>query len=269
MQELARSINRAGVTLYAIDAEGNHGNSIRSALTEQGATSEAISVVTENYREPLEFASKATGGRLLESSGKLAEQLVEMFEGLQTYYSLGFSPPADWQRGSAHDLDVDVKMKGLRVNHREEVTLPESNEREAGATVAALMYQTVDNRLGIRAQPGTPATRADGAVVLPVNIEVPIAKLELIPRDGKHAGSLTIYVSSKDAKGNPGSVQKIPFHLAIPDDMVDKARGDSAHYPLPLILRPGDQQVAIGIRDDVSGVFSALRLEIGEYSPPL
>ncbi|MDH3746139.1 MAG: VWA domain-containing protein, partial [Acidobacteriota bacterium] len=35
MLNLARATNRAGVTLYSIDAEGNHGGIIRSALTEQ------------------------------------------------------------------------------------------------------------------------------------------------------------------------------------------------------------------------------------------
>ncbi|MEM7350871.1 MAG: VWA domain-containing protein [Acidobacteriota bacterium] len=266
MRQLASAANRANVTLYAIDAEGSHGGDLRSALTEQGATSEAVSVVSENYREPLEFASKATGGRLLQSSGKLADQLVDLAVGLRTFYSLGFTPPAEWQPGSDHKLEVKIKAKNLVVNYRQEVRLPEADEREAGATVAALMYQTVDNPLEIRAKPGFEVPRQDGTAALPVNLEIPIKSLGFLPQGGAKACSLTIYVSIKNKEGNPGKIQKIPFHLAIPDDKMEEALADSAHYPLPLVLRPGDRQVAIGIRDHVNGLFSAVRLDVAQYS---
>ncbi len=267
MRQLADAANRAGVTLYAIDAEPSHGGEIRSALTEQGATSEAITAVDENYREPLEYASKATGGRLLQSSGTLGEQLVELTRGFSTFYSLGFAPPAGWQPGSERELEIRVRgRKGLEVNHREKVWLPRADDREASATVAALMYHTLDNPLGVRATPGLAAPREDGNAVLPVNLEIPIANLQFLPRNGTQAGSLSIFVSTRDAAGNPSRVQKIPFHLAIPDDKMEQASADSAHYPLPLVLRPGDQQVAIGIRDDVAGNFSAIRLDVSEHS---
>lgn len=269
MEELAKAANRAEVTIYAVDAESNHGGEIRSALTDQGAWSETVSVIDENYRAPLEFATKATGGRLLQSSGKLADQLGDLFVGIQTFYSLGFTPPDDWQPGSDHRLEVEVKGKGLRVAHRDEVRLPRPDEVEAGAIVAALMYQTVDNPLAIEANPGLAAPRDDGSALLPINIEIPIAKLELLPKGDVHAGSLSIYVSTKDADGNPGAVQKIPFHLDIPGDKMQEAMASSAHYPLPLVLRPGDRQVAIGVRDNFSGRFSAIRLDVSQFSQQL
>jgi VWFA-related protein len=267
MDQLADTANRAGVALYAIDAESSHSAEIRSALTEQGAFSEALTTIDENFREPLEFVSKATGGRFLQSSGTLADQLVELAGGLRTFYSLGFAPPAGWQSGSDHKLDVKVKGKGLVVNHREQVRMPEPDEREAGATVAALMYQTVDNPLEISAKPGFEVPREDGqTAALPVNLEIPIKNLGFLPQEGAQACSLTIYVSVKDKDGNPGKIQKIPFHLAIPDDKMEQALTEAAHYPLPLILRRGDRQVAIGIRDNLGGQFSAIRLDVAQYS---
>jgi VWFA-related protein len=268
MRQLAGAANRAEVTLYAIDAAGAHGGEIRSVLTEQGATSEAVSVVDENYREPLEYASKATGGRLLQSSGTLADQLVELVDSLQTFYSLGFTPPADWEPGADHDVRVEVRASGLRVRHRERVVLPAPDEREAGATVAALMFQSVDNPLGLRAVAGDTVPREDGTTVLPIQLEIPIDGLSFLPKDGTQAGSLTIYVSRKDADGDPSQVQRIPFHLAIPDDKMDEARGNVAHYPLPIVLRKGDQQVAIGVRDNTGGVYSAVRLDVSGHRRP-
>ena len=276
MDQLATAANRAGVTLYAIDAESSHSAEIRSALTEQGAFSEALTTIDENHREPLEFVSKATGGRFLQSSGTLANKLVELAGGLRTFYSLGFAPPADWQAGSDHKLEVKVKGKGLVVNHREQVRLPKPDEREAGATIAALMYQTVDNPLEIVAKPGFEVPREDGqTAALPVNLEIPIKNLGFVPQEratgggqtaGVQACSLTLYVSIKDEKGNPGKIQKIPFSLAIPDDKMEEALANSAHYPLPLVLKRGDRQVAIGVRDNLGGQFSAIRLDVAQYS---
>jgi len=266
MDQLAATANRAGVTLYAIDAEGDHGGDARSALTEQGATSETLSVIDENFREPLEYSTKATGGRLLRSSGRLTEQLVDLLGDFDTFYSLGFVPPTGWDPGSAHDIKVEVSAKNLSVRHRDAVRIPEPDEREAGALLAALRYQTIDNPLGFLVVPGPRAEPEQGAAALPVRLEIPVGNLDFVPQNGMQAGSLTIYVSTMDEAGNTSRVQKIPFHLNIPDERMEQAQADTAHYPLPLVLRSGDRQVAIGIRDDVSGVFSSFRLDVSDLS---
>ena len=265
---LAKAANRAGVTLYAIDAEGDHGAIVRSALTEQGATSETLSVIDENFRAPLEATTKATGGRLLRSSGRLADQILDVVGDLQTFYSLGFNAPDDWDTDTDHDIEVKVKGQNFVVRHREEVKLPKPDELEASATVAALMYQTANNPLGIRATPGSRVKRDDGNAALPVDLQIPIEKLGFLPTGETQSGSLTIYVSTKDAEGNPGKVQKIPFHIDLPEEIVAQAirQNDAARYPLPLVLEPGDSHVAIGVRDNVNGVFSAIRLDVAQYS---
>jgi VWFA-related protein len=266
INKLAASANHAGVTLYSVDAEEHHGAELRSALTEQGVTSETQSVIEENFRAPLEHATKATGGRLLRSSGLLTDQLGDLIRDFDTFYSLGFMAPADWEAGSDYDLEVKVKGKGLVARHREEIRLPKPDEREASATVAALMYQTANNPLGIRAIPSTEVRRQDGTTALPVILEIPVRNLGFVPQGDSQAGSLSIYVSVKDKDGDAGRVQRIPFHLAIPNEKMKEAIADSAHYPLPLVLRPGDQQAAIGIRDNVNGLFSAIRIEVEQYS---
>ena len=269
IDQTALAVNRVGVTLYAIDAEGSHGGQVRSALTEQGATSETISVIDANFREPLEAVTQATGGRLLQMSGTLADRLVDLVRDFDTFYSLGFALPASWEPGSVHSIDVDLRdgRRGWTVRHRSEIRLPEPEEREAGATVATLMYHSVDNPLEIRALPGDQAPGPDGTRLLSVNLEIPVAGLTLLPGESVHAASVTIYVSVKNAGGDPGPVQKVPFHLNIPAEKVEEALGERAHYELPLVVRPGDRQVAIVVRDDPSGILSAVRLDL-DAPPP-
>ncbi|MEM1179414.1 MAG: VWA domain-containing protein [Acidobacteriota bacterium] len=269
MQRAADVANRAGVTIYAIDAEGGHGAKLRSALTEQGSTSESVSVVEENFRAPLEFTTQATGGKLLRSSGTLAEQIDDLLDDFDTYYSLGFTAPDGWEPGVEYDIKVKVKKRGLRARHREKFRVPLAGEREASATVTALMYETVDNPLGIKATPGSEAPREDGTAALPILLEIPVGQLDLVPQGDTHAVSVTLFVSIRDKDGNPGPVQRVPFHLNIPADKVEEAKGQSAHYSLPLVLRPGDRQVAIGVRDDVNGRLSTLRLDVARFSQAL
>ncbi len=269
VEKVALTANRAGVTLYAIDAEGGHGQKLRSSLTEQGATSESVSVVEANYREPLEFTTKATGGRLLRSSGQLVEELGKLSRDFDSFYSLGFMPPDAWDAGTEHTIKVKVRGKKLLVRHRNEVRLPKAGEREASATVAALMYQTVNNPLNISATPSARAPRDDGNNALEVILEIPVGSLTLVPQGESHTASIAIFVSVKDKDGNPGAVQKIPFHLNIPNDKVADAKTNSAHYPLPLILRPGDRQAAISVKDDIDGTLSTIRLEVAEFAPTL
>lgn len=98
-------------------------------------------------------------------------------------------------------------------------------------------------------------------------LEIPVRNLALLPREGTHAASIAIYVSTKRANGDTTDVQKVPFNLAIPDDKLAEALAESAHYPLPVVLRAGDQQVAVGVRDNISGQFSAIRVDVSRLAP--
>ena len=266
VEKVALTANRAQVTLYAVDAEGNHGQILRSALTEQGATSEALSVVDANYREPLEFTTQATGGKLLRDSGRLGEELRTLIRDFESFYSLGFTIPEAWPLGSEHNIEVRVRGKQLRVRHRDEIRVPKPGEKEASATVSALLHGTFENALGIVATTARGEAREDGNTAISVVLEIPIAGISLVPTGDVFAASLSIFVSVKDDGGNPGKVQKIPFHLNIPADKVDEAKQNSAHYPLPIVLRPGDRQVAISVKDDVDGTLSTVRLDVASWS---
>lgn len=266
MRQLATTASRAGVTLYAVDAAGGHGMEVRSALTEQGATSETVTIVDENYREPLEGPAKETGGRLVVASDRLDEQLKEMFQGLRTFYSIGFAVDEAWSAGAAYDIEVAVAGEGLRVRHAQTLRVPARDEREAAATTAALLYGAQDNPLGVRATPGSAVPRDEGVIALPVQIEIPIDRLSLLPGGESLIGSLAIYVAVKDSVGDPGRVQKVPFELVIPTREIDRAIQDYAHYTLPVVVRKGDRSLAIGVRDNVGGMFSAIELDLSAYS---
>ena len=97
-------------------------------------------------------------------------------------------------------------------------------------------------------------------------MKVPVGDLALVPWNGVHKAQLSLFVSVRDGEGGARPVQKLPFHLDIPDDQLEEARGQEAVHSLPLIVRPGDRLAVVGVRDDFAAQESAVRLELGPWS---
>jgi VWFA-related protein len=261
-RQLAQAANAAQVTVYPIDAESDHVAEIRSAALSGGIADEARTLLEVNIRDPLESVAVDTGGIRLQASDLLGEQLGRLASDFDSYYSLGFL--ADPQSaGERRDVEVRlVDAKGLRVRHREQVAFRTPAEEMSAATIATLLYQAGENPLGIALEPGEPKLRDDGNRVLPVKVKVPLGSVAIVPRGEVSGSQLSVYVSVKDRTGQPRPVQRIPFHFAVPSERLGEIKGMTAAYDLPVILREGDLQVAIGVRDDIAGVGSTMRLEL-------
>lgn len=229
--------------------------------------SDVVSVVEAGYREPQELIAGATGGRRLTAGPRLAEDLEVVTRDFASFYSLGF-PPAEGGAGETRRLSVEVKRPGVVVRHRESYRRTTPDEVASQATVAALLYGTVGNPLEVTLERGEIQPRDDGSSLLPLTVAVPMAHLSLLPEHETQAGQLAFFVTTQGAGGETRPVQKIPFHARIPSEQLEAARGRSLAYTLPLVVRPGDRQVAVGVRDDVGGTLATLRLELPTLAPP-
>lgn len=258
-RELSQSANGAQVTIYPIDAEGDGPQRLRGAALEGELSTTMLSIAENNYREPMELAAQRTGGRRLQARPQLSKDLELLAQDFGNYYSLGFEAEA---RDEPQRIEVKVDRPGVRVRHREDVVLRSQDVRSADTTVATLLFNETQNPLDIELQKGEAQRREDGKLVLPVEVSIPVKELTLIPSGDTHNAQLSFYVSVRAADGSTRPVQKIPFHLPIPADKVEEAKGERARYPLPVVLEPGDQQIAITVRDDLSAEESTLRLEL-------
>jgi VWFA-related protein len=260
VQAVARRANAAGVTFYAIDAVSDHTADLRSAALSGGVAQEALQAMEVNLRDPLESTAVATGGMRLQASPRLGDELERVAADFGTFYSLGFRP-THGPDGKDHRIEVKLRGPGS-VRHRDHYRLKDADESMGEATMATLLYQAGENPLGVLLTPGRGERREDGLVVLPVKVEVPLRDVVLLPRGEVYASQFAFYVTVKDRAGQPRPVQKIPFHISIPAAAVEDARGRAAAYDLPVVLRPGDQQVAIGVRDEIGGQVATARIDV-------
>jgi len=62
-----------------------------------------------------------------------------------------------------------------------------------------------------------------------------------------------LYIAAMDEKGGVSDVQQVQLPISIPAAEVANAAGKHYAYSVNLLMRRGDQKVAVGVRDDVAG----------------
>jgi hypothetical protein len=120
-------------------------------------------------------------------------------------------------------------------------------------TLAVLNFPFEDNKFGVELAFGQPTAREDGFFLVPVLVRIPLSKLVLVPREQTQEARVRLYIAAMDDKGGISDVQQVPLPISIPAADVQAAMGKHYAYSVNLLMRRGDQKVAVGVRDDVAG----------------
>jgi VWFA-related protein len=254
-EELTAQANANRVTFYTIDAAGLRTYTSTSAETQtagqpgQGVYVESIQI--SNLQSPLQMMAEKTGGMAVINTNVVMPQLKRIASDFNSYYSLGYTP-THYGDGRYHKIEVKVKRKGLNVRHREGYRDKNTESRMSDGTLAALRFPFENNPLGINLELGTPTRRSDGYYLQPVLVKIPIGKLVLVPRASTHEGRVRLFIAAVDTEGNTSEVQQVPLPISIPLADLAVATGKDYVYTVSLLMRGGDQKVAVGVRDDVA-----------------
>lgn len=262
IQELAAQANANRITYYTIDAAGLRVYDSSSAENTGHASAPGLSTLVDsvrisNLQSPLQMLAERTGGVAVLNANIVTPQLERIAEDFGSYYSLGYSP-THYGDGRYYKIEVKVKRKGIQVRHREGYRDKSTEARMSDSTLAALNFPYEDNPLGVSLEFGTPQARQDGFYLTPLNVRIPLGKLVLVPREQTHEAKVRVFVAAMDSSGNTSEVQQTPVPISIPNGDVTTATGKDYIYTISLLMRPGDQRVAIGVRDDVAGEASFL-----------
>jgi hypothetical protein len=188
----------------------------------------------------------------------VAPQLERIGRDFNTYYSLGYTPP-HFGDGRYYKIEVKVKnRKDLVVRHREGYRDKSTDSRMTDSTLAALNFPFEENPLGVAVEFGQPKPREDGFFLVPVMVRIPIGKLVLVPREATEDARVRLFIAALDSKGGTSEVQQAPVPISIPKAEVATAQGKQFVYSVTLLMRGGDQRVAVGVRDDVAAQASFL-----------
>jgi hypothetical protein len=259
LDELAGRANLSGVTCYTLFTSGSR--RFAPLAAESGSFSGVTSIVTSaahDLEDSLAFLAGATGGLVLQPGEDASSGLSQLVSQLSTSYSIGFTPSGDSETDQQpHRLVVKVRGEGVQVRHRESYRRKTTDEWMSEITYAVLLYEPGFNPLAASLlQTETVPLREQFEVT--VTAVIPLAKLALVPVRGSHIGRIKIYFAVKDDQGNISGVRSQPVPITIPNTSLQTALGQDAALPIKMSLAEGHHDLAVTLRDDLSGQVSTI-----------
>jgi VWFA-related protein len=260
--KIIQSANANGVTIYTLDASGLTTSDVVSADTKTNKDVQ-VSEFTQrlNVQTPIRMMAEETGGTAALNTNDWKKDLDGIAADFSNYYSLGFRSA----RGAAdrpHAIEVTVKNKSLRVRSRRSYVEKSIETRTAEAVVATLTYPRADNPLQANLSVGQPKPHDRENYALPVRIALPISRLGLVPAGDLYEGQFLVYFVVRDASGNQSDLQIQRQEVKIPSKDFEAAQRKDFYYDATLLVVPGGQKLAIGVRDSVSNLTSYLQKNV-------
>ncbi len=267
-RELTARANANRVTFYTLEAAGLRSHSSLSAEyggsrgidgVVSGSRLDADIVRASSHQESLQMMALETGGLATFNTNNIAGAFDKMASDFRSYYSLGYSP-AHSGDGRYHDIKVRVKgRKDLKVRHRSGYRDKTPEHQLSEVTMAALLYGVESNPMDIKLEFATGRKDEDGKYLMPIEVSIPIGGATLIPQADVYYGKLLVSVAVIDEDGRMSPVQQTRVPLQIPSNDIEIARGQNFIYEAQLLMRRGDQRVAVGVRDELAAQASYIR----------
>ncbi|MEA2601407.1 MAG: hypothetical protein QOF89_2399 [Acidobacteriota bacterium] len=261
LNTLVAHANAHRVTLYTLQASGLAAADSSDAASGPGdRITQFTSIETaknSSLRNSLTALASGTGGRAIVDVNDFNPDLARMRQDLTTYYSLGYSPSHNGD-GREHRIQVKVKRAGVRLRYRESYRDKPAIEKAVDRTLAALFYGIEDNPLKIALDVGDQIPGPNGTVSVPINLKIPLFKVAVLNREDTYEGNLRLLLATRSADGRMTPVRQLPVPIRIPRKEVLTALGQFYVYTLTLQLAPGEQRVAVAVRDEVAATTSYL-----------
>ena len=255
-RRLGSLANSSGVTFYTLDAGGAESFASLSAAdpgTAQGGSRIMIdSIYSANLQEPLHLMADATGGLAVTNTNAVERSLDRVATDFENYYSLGF-PAQHGRTGRYYKIKVKVKRPGLKVRHRDGYRDQTREALIADGSLASLYFGYESNRIGATLEFDRASARSDGNYLVPLLVQVPLAKLTLVPQTERHVGRFRVAFSVMNEDGEVSPVRQLEtVTVEIPAADIAQALGRHFTYETQLLIRPGTSKVAVGIHDELS-----------------
>ena len=260
--KIVQAANANGVTIYTLDASGLTTADVLSADTK---TNKEVHVseftARQNMQGSIRMMAEETGGTAAVNTNDWKTSLDGIGADFSNYYSLGFRS-AKGASDRPHSIQVSVKNKALRVRSRRSYVEKSIETRTAEAVVATLTYPRTDNPLNANLSVGQAKPHDRENYALPVRISVPIARLGLVPAGDLYEGQFLVYFVVRDAAVNQSDLQVQRQEVKIPSNDYETAQRKDFYYDATLLVVPGGQKLAIGVRDSVSNLTSYLQKNV-------
>ncbi len=209
----------------------------------------------------LGLLASTSGGRRSHSLGLGAELLGQLQHDLSSYYSLAYPSPHGGDDGN-HHVEIKLRDADLRLHHLANYHDKNAQQQMRDRTLAALYFANTENRLEARVEIDSIEETEKDRFAVSITVLWPLANLVLLPRGGSHFGRLSILIMARDESGRISDPATFEVPIEIPNPQLLAAMANDASFTTRLVMRGGEQVLVVGIRDDVGGENSSLRLPL-------
>jgi hypothetical protein len=270
---VAASAQSAGANLYMIDASdrdrevasadyspSSSFDVMLSESSEAGLWTPGINFAEfRTLSEGGSFMAVATGGESFGNTRAMGKMMDTLSDRVSTYYYLGYrrDGPPD---GLRHDIKVRVIGKNKRVRHHEQVFDKTTPQKLADLAMSRLRLDLGDNELDLSVALDRPQPSDKDTVVLPIQLMIPVANLVLLPEADQHVGQILVAVAVLDENGDTAPVHLMRLRLTLPSARFSEEA--IASRSIRLKIKRGTTKIAVGVRDEISGIQSSHALPI-------
>jgi VWFA-related protein len=259
--KIISAANANGVTIYALDASGLQTSSAIDASNRGTDIHLNDFVVRQNMQGPIQMMAQETGGIAAVNTNDWKSNLDQIASDFSNFYSLGYRA-AKGASDRGHKIEVSVKRKGLTVRTRTSFMEKSIETKTAEAVLASLHYARNENPLGVSVSVGDPKPYDAENYLLPVRISVPIGKLGLVPSGDTLQGQFFVYFAVLDVSGKQSDLQIQRQEIKVPQKELTIAQRKDFYYDVQLVVVPGGQKLAVGVRDGVSNQTSYVQKNV-------
>lgn len=262
IQSIAKSANANNITMYTVHAAGLSGGMENSAEYDRPVSSNVSQAAQSNSTESMYLMADMTGGVASVQTNNFGAAFDRIKQDLDAYYSLGYRAGMERVDRQRY-LRVKVKNKDYRVRARQTFVEKSVFAEMSDRVVANLLYRSKDNDLGILARIGTPLPTEDGYYQVPIDVQIPMQALTLLPQgDSEYVGGFDIYVVVANKDNDLSDVARKQHQIRVPAAEFKKLSGKFYRYTLELLMEKGLNKVSIGVVDQISNTSGFAREQI-------
>ncbi|HEY2090714.1 MAG TPA: VWA domain-containing protein [Thermoanaerobaculia bacterium] len=253
IQAIGRDANANGITMYTIHAAGLDASSSVSAENSHPISFTVAQAAIANTTDSMQMMAEMTGGLASLQTNDFARAFDHIERDLDSYYSLGYRAGTE-RVDSQVNIQVRLKSNPNRYTVRsrqtfiEKSTFAEMNDR----VVANLLYKSKANTLKIEAKAGQPRVADEDTFRVPVEVQIPMESLTLLPQGDERTGGFDLYVVVANKDGDMSDVARKTQQIHVPNADFAKLNGKFYTYAMELIMEPGPGKISIGVMDQVS-----------------
>jgi VWFA-related protein len=254
LEELTDSANAQRVTLYTLFPEGWE-MEVPSASDSRDdnpsldapPVGRRSQLVWSNEMEALDFVAERTGGLSASGPAAIREVVAKVANDLDSYYSIGYSPPASGSGRFA--VTVKVKNRDLVVRTRRSLVEKAPEEKMMDRVLANLFSRDRQGHLPI-AVSAQKAVAKKGQLRVTLEVQVPIGRLALLPAARGVKGAFSVFVAAAGAGGEFSDVTRQRRAFEIPSRDLARAKAGHYTYELDVLVNSRNARVSVGVWDE-------------------